>query len=151
VAKRIARYRDAVVDGSTVSEAVRRAVSYAAERVPVAVVSGAARTEIEPVLAAAGLAPLVAFLVAAEDVEAGKPNPEGYVRALERLRGSEPQSQLSASEVVVFEDTEAGIAAAKAAGMRCVAVGGTLRPERLAAADAHVASLDEAAVAAVLG
>jgi beta-phosphoglucomutase-like phosphatase (HAD superfamily) len=42
----------------------------------------------------------------------------------------------------VFEDTEAGVAAAKAAGMRCIAVLGTLAPERLAAADEIVPALD---------
>jgi HAD superfamily hydrolase (TIGR01509 family) len=130
VAERIALYRERVADGSTVGEPVRAAVRYAAERVPVGVVSGAARAEIEPVLAAAGLAEAVSFVVAADDVRAGKPDPEGYLRALERLGGG-----VRAAAVVVVEDTEAGVAAAKAAGMRVVAVTGTHGAARLAAAD----------------
>ena len=137
IERRGVRYRELAADGSTVPPAVREAVRYAAERVPVAVVSGAARPEIEPVLEAAGLAGLVSVVVAAEDVARGKPHPDGYLRALELLDGG-----LVAAEVLVFEDTEAGIAAARAAGMRCVAVLGTLAPERLAAADELVPALD---------
>ena len=137
VAARIERYRQAVADGSTVPEHVRRAVRYAAERVPVGVVSGAARAEIEPVLAAAGLSDAVTALVPADDVRRGKPDPEGYLRVLAALdRG------LAADDVVVFEDTEAGVTSAKAAGMRVVAVLGTLARERLAAADEIVERID---------
>jgi HAD superfamily hydrolase (TIGR01509 family) len=139
IERRIERYRELAADGATVPEEVRDAVRHAAERVPVAVVSGAARAEIEPVLEAAGLAGLVRVVVAAEDVPRGKPAPEGYLRALELLGDG-----LVASDVLVLEDAEAGIAAAKTAGMRCIAVLGTLAPERLAAADEIVPSLDVA-------
>ena len=114
---------------------------YAAERVPVAVVSGAARAEIEPVLEAAGLVGHVRVVVAAEDVPLGKPAPDGYLRALELLDAA-VEDELLASDVLVLEDAEAGIAAAKTAGMRCIAVLGTLPPERLAAADEIVPALD---------
>lgn len=137
IAQRIARYRAAVSDGSTVPQAVREAVRYAAARVPVAVVSGAARAEIEPVLAGAELADAIRAVVSADDIVEGKPAPESYRRALEAL-----DDGIRAGEVVVFEDTEAGVAAAKAAGMRCIAVLGTLKPERLAAADELVPAID---------
>ena len=55
VDRKIARYRERAADGSTVDDETRRAVLFAAEHGPVAIVSGAARSEIEPVLAAAGL------------------------------------------------------------------------------------------------
>jgi beta-phosphoglucomutase len=156
IAERVDRYRAAVSDGSSICEPAREAVRYAARKVPVAIVSGAARREIEPVVAAAGLAPHVGAIISSDDVFHGKPHPEGYLKALEllgssaRASGSEPQSPLRADDVVVFEDTEAGIAAAKAAGMRCIAVEGTLKPERLAAADALVAALDVDVVRRVL-
>jgi sugar-phosphatase len=82
------------------------------------------------VLAAAGLAAHVRVIVSADDVADGKPHPDGFVRALALLDG-----RLRAEDVVVLEDTEAGVAAAKAAGMRCVGVLGTLGPDRLADAD----------------
>ena len=137
IERRTERYRALVADGSSVPEEVREAVRYAAERVPVAVVSGAARAEIEPVLEAAGLTALASVVVAAEDVAGGKPDPAGYLRALELL-----DHGIEAADVLVLEDTEAGVASAKAAGMRCVAVLGTLAPERLAAAEEVVPKLD---------
>jgi beta-phosphoglucomutase-like phosphatase (HAD superfamily) len=135
VTERVERYRRVVGDGSTVPDEIRAAVRYAAERVPVALVSGAFRAEVEPVLDASGLAPLLEHLVTAEDVVNGKPDPEGYERALSLL-------ELPSEDVVAFEDTEAGVAAAKGAGIRCVAVSGTLPRERLALADELVEAID---------
>ncbi|HEX2045096.1 MAG TPA: HAD family phosphatase, partial [Gaiellaceae bacterium] len=63
LAERVARYRYRVADGSSIRPEAREAVRYAAERVPVALVSGAARAEIEPVLEAAGLASSFAAIV----------------------------------------------------------------------------------------
>lgn len=146
VAERIARYRAAVADGSSIGAEVREAVRYAAERLPVAVVSGAARAEIEPVLTAAGLDDVLTTIVPADDVVNGKPHPDGYLRALDLLGGD-----IAAADVVVFEDTEAGVASAKAAGMRVVALLGTLAPERLAAADEIAPALDVPLMRRLLG
>jgi beta-phosphoglucomutase len=146
IAERIARYRAAVSGGSTVSETVRQAVRYAAARMPVAIVSGAARAEIDPVLAAAGLAAAIRVVVSADDIREGKPDPESYLRALGLL-----DDDIRAGEVLVLEDTEAGIASAKAAGMRCIAVLGTLKPERLVAADEIVPAIDVALMRRLLG
>jgi beta-phosphoglucomutase len=137
IAERIARYRAAVADGSSIPEEVRAAVRFAAERVQVGIVSGAARPEIEPVVEAAGIADCFTAIVPAEDVELGKPHPDGYQRA-HALLGDD----IDPGTFVVFEDTEAGVAAAKAAGMRCLAVLGTLAPERLAEADEIVERID---------
>ena len=146
IRERIVRYRAAVADGSSIPDEVRAAVRYAAERVPIAIVSGAAREEIEPVLEAAGLRAAFAVLVSSDDVEHGKPDPEGYRTALSLLDGD-----IAAGDVLVMEDTEAGIAAARGAGMRCVAVLGTLAPERLAAADEIVERIDVPRMERLLG
>ncbi len=136
VAERVARYRAAVADGSTVHEHVREAVRYAADRVPLAICSGAARAEIEPVVQAAGLASCFRAIVGSDDVVDGKPHPEGYVRALELL-GADP------ADALVIEDTEAGIASARAAGAgRVLAMKTTLEPHRLAAADELIDRID---------
>jgi beta-phosphoglucomutase len=146
VEERIARYRALVADGSTISPAARAAVRYAAERVPVAVVTGAVRAEVETVIAAAGLADVLTTIVPADEVVNAKPHPDGYLRALELLDGG-----LAAQEVAVLEDTEAGVAAAKAAGAYVVAVLGTLAPERLAAADEIASGLDVELVRRLVG
>jgi beta-phosphoglucomutase len=146
IEERIRRYRAAVADGSSVPEDIRAAVRYAAERVPLAIVSGAARAEIEAVVEAAGIADLFAAIVPAEDVERGKPKPDGYLRALTLLDGD-----LAAEDVLVFEDTEAGVAAAKGAGMQGFAVLGTLAAERLAQADEIVERIDVPLMERLLG
>jgi beta-phosphoglucomutase len=141
LAERVVRYRAQVADGSTIAAPAREALLHAAAHVPVAVVSGAHRDEVVPALDAAGLAAAVAVVVTSEDVERGKPDPAGYLLALERL-----DEGLRAEDVTVFEDTEAGVVAAKAAGMRCVAIPGTHAPERLALADELAPALDVEAV-----
>jgi len=146
VAERIRRYSEAVADGRTVTPAVREAVRHAAARVPVAVVSGAFREEIEPVLAAAGISELFELLVTADDVVHGKPHPECYELLVARLGDS-----VAPDDVVAFEDTEAGVAAAKDAGVRCIAVRGTLPDGRLARADELVDGIDADLVRRLLG
>jgi HAD superfamily hydrolase (TIGR01509 family) len=146
VQARIDRYRAQVADGSTISDAAREAVLYASKRVPVGVVSGAHSSEVKPALVGAGIAGAVSIVVTSDDIRHGKPDPEGYLLALDLLDGG-----LRADDVTVFEDTEAGVAAAKAAGMRCVAIPGTHAPERLALADELAPALDLEAVRRELG
>ena len=138
IAERVDRYRAAVAGGSSVHEHTREAVRYAAERVPLAICSGAARNEIEQVVAAAGLAPLLRGIVSSDDVAEGKPDPEGYLKAMRDLfNGVDPP------DVLVFEDTEAGVASARAASVgRILAVSGTLAPERLREADELIHRID---------
>jgi HAD superfamily hydrolase (TIGR01509 family) len=136
IAERENRYRAAASDGSTIHEHVREAVRFAAERVPLAVCSGAARAEIEPVVESAGIAPCLSAIVSSDDVVHGKPDPEGYEKAL-ALLDADP------AEAVVFEDTEAGIASARAAGVgRVLAMRTTLEPHRLAEADELLDRID---------
>jgi beta-phosphoglucomutase len=137
IEERVHRYRAAVADGSSVPAELREAVRFAAERVPLAIVSGAARAEIEPVVEAAGLTDCFQFIVTSDDIERGKPDPEGYLRALSLF-----DEDIDAGDALVLEDTEAGVASAKSAGMRCFAVLGTLAPERLSQADEIVERID---------
>jgi beta-phosphoglucomutase len=77
-----------------------------------AIVSGALRREIELVLELAGLRAHFSEIVAAEDVSACKPDPQGYNRAREQLA-------LAPIRCMVIEDSLPGLAAARAAGLRC--------------------------------
>lgn len=78
--------------------------------------------------------PTPRILVTGEDVERGKPDPEGYRLAARRL-------DLSPKSCVVIEDAPPGIQAGKAAGMRVIAVLTTHAPERLAEADIQLPNL----------
>jgi HAD superfamily hydrolase (TIGR01509 family) len=91
------------------------------EHFALAIASGAARDEIQAVLRRAGVQSLFGTVVAAEDVTAGKPAPDPFLRALDGLNrpGARP---VAARECVVVEDSPAGVTAARAAGMRCIAV-----------------------------
>jgi beta-phosphoglucomutase len=144
IRERIDRYRTTVADGSTVTETTRAAVRFAGERAQLAIVSGAAREEIVPVVAAAGLGELFATIVTDDDVARGKPDPESYLLALAALG-------VAGEETLVFEDTEAGVASAKAASTRVVALLGTQTSERLAEADEVVATIDVPLLERLLG
>ncbi len=73
-------------------------------------------------------------MVTADDVVNGKPCPEPYLKGA-ALLGIAP------ADCLVFEDTPAGVAAARAAGMQVVALGNTYPAHELQAATAHVTSL----------
>ena len=83
--------------------------------VPVAIVTSAPRDLAIVRLEAAGI-PIPPVFVTGDDVERGKPAPDCYLLAAERL-GADP------ARCVVFEDSEAGLRAGLAAGARVVVVG----------------------------
>ncbi len=109
----------------------------------IGLVSSTPRENIGLVLDSLGLTGVFSAIVAEEDVRAGKPDPEGFLLAAERLGASPP-------ECVVIEDAPAGVAAAKRAGMRCVGLASSHPREALAEADLVVDSLTEEAVASFL-
>lgn len=78
--------------------------------------------------------PLPRVLVCADEITRGKPDPEGYLTAAERLGKA-------AAECVVIEDTPAGLEAARAAGMQCIGIAGTYPATALTMADLVVRSL----------
>ncbi len=118
-----------------VFERAAAALREAAERAPVVIVSGALRAEIEGALAIMGARDAVRAIVAAEDVSRCKPDPEGYLAGLARLRAWRPS--LDPARCVAVEDSTAGVRAARAAGLKVLAVAHTYSREALAAAGAH--------------
>jgi HAD superfamily hydrolase (TIGR01509 family) len=79
------------------------------------VVSSAATWMVEKVLAKLGLQKAFDLVITQEDVMRHKPDPEAYLLALSQLR-------VSGNDTLVFEDSSAGIKAAKAADCHCIAV-----------------------------
>jgi beta-phosphoglucomutase len=100
-----------------------------------AVASGAFGDEIAAILERAGVLQWFAALVGAEHVRAGKPAPDPFLEALRAIERN-AHTTLSPAECLVIEDSPRGIAAAHAAGMRCVAV--TTNHDRAALATADV-------------
>jgi beta-phosphoglucomutase len=120
---RLDRYRAAVAGDSTISPATAALVRELADEVPVAVASGALREEVDHVLAKAGLSDVFTAIVTIDDVERGKPDPASFERALERIAEA-TGVHLAPDDVVVVEDSDPGVEAARAAGMACVRVAG---------------------------
>ncbi len=85
-----------------------------------AIVTSAPRELALRRLAAVDL-PLPSVILAAEDVARGKPDPEGFLQAA-RLLG------VAIEDCLVFEDSPAGVASARAAGARVAIVGGLVEP-----------------------
>ncbi len=82
---------------------------------PVAIVSGSPRIDVEDGIHLLDIASHLKFFMGSEDYYSGKPDPSCFLVASERLR-------LPPSRCLVFEDSSAGVRAAKAAGMHCVAL-----------------------------
>ncbi len=115
-----------------------------ASRWPVAINSGALRPEIEIALRTMRVRQCVSAIISAEDAKRCKPDPEGYLLALDALR-AEHGGDLEAGHCLVFEDSLAGIQSAKGAGMWAVGVSNTYTADELrgAGADAVVPGLVE--------
>ena len=111
-----------------------------------AIGSSAPRANLELILELTGVDRYLGAVVGSEDTTRGKPDPQVFLVAAQRL-GVEPK------DAVVFEDAVAGVEAARAAGMRCVGVSfvGHHLPEKLreAGADVVVGSLEEIDAAGV--
>lgn len=123
-------------------------VARVAERVPVAIASGALRHEIELVLDRSGLRPRFPIIVAAGETPQSKPAPDPYVRAFELLKASGALATgARAAQVVAIEDSEWGLQSARGAGFRTMAVLTSYEQDRLPSADAWLPSIADVTVA----
>ena len=144
VAEKSRRYHRRFIDDLVVFPGAVELVRLCAAAYPMAIGSGARGDEIEAVLEHLGIRDCFLCIVSADDVSHGKPHPETYETALRQInawRGGANQP-ISASNCLVIEDTPGGIAAARAAGMRCLAVTHSAPAERLSEAHSVVPSLE---------
>ncbi len=114
--------------------------------VPLAICSGALRDEIVLASQTIGVLDCFGAIVAAEDVDRGKPDPEGYLAAREELAQAVGKD-LRPQRCLVVEDSPAGIEAGKAAGMKVLGVATSYDAHHLAAADRAVNSLADVTLA----
>ena len=103
---------------------------------PVGLCSGALRSDIDPVLAALGIADCFAVRVTADDVLQSKPDPASYRLCVEGLAAKFPKRGIAPASCVAIEDTPDGIASARGAGIPVVAVATNLPASALRAAGA---------------
>jgi beta-phosphoglucomutase len=133
---------DMLSSGSVLFPGVAACVKLFAERVPLAVASGALEPEIAMVLEHAGLRGFFAAIASASDGVRGKPAPDLYLLAIAKLRSLLPDSFNPAS-CIAIEDSHWGLEAARQAGLRCVAVTHTYPAAELGQADLVVDALGD--------
>ena len=151
VQARLDGYLAAVAEQPPIATHALEFVREAAARVPLAITSGAFRREIEHVLEAAGVRGYFTAVVAIDDVRSGKPDPEGFGRALSELNvRTAADPPIEPRQVVAVEDATDGALAARAAGMRVAAIRGLAFDPARAWADIVIERLDADALARIL-
>lgn len=129
-----------VSKGVVLVQGAREAIERLSSRARVGIVTRANRRDVEFVLSLAQIEAHVACVIGAEDVYPGKPAPAPFQAAIRRLERRRP---IPADGIVVaLEDALAGIRAARAAGLRCIAVG---------ALEAHIALEADALIPTLTG
>ena len=132
--QRLLAERSPLFDG-----AAERLRSLAGE-VPLAIASGALRPEIEHVLRRAGLLHCFTMIVAAGETPRGKPAPDPYRAAIDGL-SSILGRRLDPARSIAVEDTLQGLASARAAGLKTIAVTTTYPESALRLADEVTADI----------
>jgi HAD superfamily hydrolase (TIGR01509 family) len=136
IVQKSAIYQASIAERQVLFPGAAEFVRSCACRFPLVLVTGTLRVEAELILGRSQLRDDFVDIVTAEDVEHGKPEPDGFNAALGRLglilRTRPP---IVAAECLVIEDTSAGIEAARRAGMHVVGVAQTVAQSQLAAAD----------------
>lgn len=121
-------------------EGVADFVEAASKKYLFAICSGATHGEIEFVLRRLKWTELFKPVIAAAAVKRGKPDPEGYIRAIEGL--IERSTDIILPEnILAIEDSPKGVAAARAAGIKCLAVSSAFSESDLRAANWVASSL----------
>lgn len=134
-------YKEAIQSRLSLFPGVVEIIRKTAADYPLAIASGALREEIELVLQEAGIRDEFVTIISSEDVSECKPNPEGFLRALEGINATTGLG-IDASECLVIEDSLPGVEAARAAGMKCLAVTNSLKREILQGADEIVSTME---------
>jgi HAD superfamily hydrolase (TIGR01509 family) len=136
-------YRGMIERGLPLLPGVEEFIRRAARRWTLGICSGALREEIEYLLQPRGLLPLFSALVSAESVPASKPDPTGFRLACHLL--AEKLPGLQPGECLAIEDSRHGVTAAKAAGMKVLAVGSHAQSWKPSPADITVPDLTKIA------
>ncbi|MCI0528423.1 MAG: HAD-IA family hydrolase, partial [Nitrospira sp.] len=144
IARKAEYYKQAIQNQMILFPGAVNFVKQAGDRYPLAIASGALRHEIVMILDHTEIKQYFETIVSAEDVRQGKPSPEGFIKALERLNADPSRSSkpILPGECLVIEDSPFGIAAARSAGMKCLAITNSYPAERLSEAHQIVKTLE---------
>ena len=113
--RRNARYADMLLAGVPPLDGITEVLDALQPRTRLAVVTSSNPEHFDIIHATTGLMRFFEFAVTNRDYERSKPHPDPYLTALAR-------AGCRADEVIAIEDSERGLAAARAAGLRCIVV-----------------------------
>jgi len=134
IVKKAAAFQELLIDGGAAAlPGAVELIKHLSGNIPIAICSGALKEDILPIIGKLGVAEAFDTIVTAEDTPRSKPDPAPYRLTAERL---------GISAGLVIEDTPAGIASAKGAGLKVLAVTNSYDRSYLRQADAIVDSLE---------
>ena len=142
-AQKAAAFEQCVQAGIRALPGAIELVHAASAAMPVAIASGATRRDIDLILDKLGIADRFELIVSADDVARSKPDPETYRQAVRRLADRHTGHGIKATTCVAIEDTTAGLASARAAGLKTVGIDPTDSAGGLDGADHTLGSLRE--------
>lgn len=102
----------------------------------IALATSSRRQKMKMVMEQTGLLKYFKVIVTGEEVQNGKPAPDMFLLAAQRLN-------VPPAQCLVFEDSKSGVRAAKNANMKCIAIATTHTPEFLQEADLIINSFQE--------
>lgn len=135
-------FQQEIARGVSPYPGVLELISEAAQSGPIALCSGALRSDILPVLEGLGIREFFPVLVSAEEVSVSKPDPESYRLTLHLLRAMYPELKFRPEACLAIEDTPAGIASAGGAGLPVLAVTNNFPADKLNRATRVMSSLE---------
>jgi beta-phosphoglucomutase len=142
IAEKAAVFQDVIRDGVVAYPGVIDLVRQLhAAGIPLAICSGALRSDILPILRLLELGEYFTVIVTADDVPVSKPDPHCYRLTFDRLLALQ-QNPISKECTLVIEDTPAGISAALGAGLRVIAVTNSYASDKLTSATYTTTTLD---------
>lgn len=111
-------------------------------KIPLAICSGALRSDITPILEMLEIEECFDIIVSADNVSKSKPDPESYLLTFDQLSTYHRKSKISKERTVAIEDTPAGITSACNAGLMVIAITNSYTKEYLTKADYITDSLE---------
>jgi beta-phosphoglucomutase len=124
--------KDIEINKVSYIEGAERVLTYLKGRYyKLALATGAQKEKLDFILEQLNFAPYFDEIITADEVNSGKPDPEMFLKAAEKLK-------LKPEQCLVWEDSTLGVQAAKAGGFRCIAITTTRKKDKLLEADAIV-------------
>jgi beta-phosphoglucomutase len=134
IEKKAAAFQDLLEsDGAAALPGSVELIRHLSGNIPLAICSGALREDILPILGKLGIETAFDTIITADDTHISKPDPAPYKLAMKRL---------GVTSGLAIEDTPAGIASAKGAGLKVLSVTNSYPADALTQADAVIASLE---------